>query len=325
MNSEIIECPLCQHHLTNAPVSIYGLEAAAEHFAPINRNPERYQRLKNTIQGIWGGRSSAFFYRCPACDFGFGFPHQGGNEAFYGILHESPGYPTWRWEYEVGYAAQKNYTANSAILDIGTGDGQFLLPIQDPKWQRYATENSDTNREKLRQQGIQIIEHEHFDEWESRFDVVTMFQVLEHIAEFKTVLNSTYGILKKGGRVVVSVPDCENMTVQETLIGYADMVPNHINKWSPKSLAMAMAEAGFAIEAVVPEKAGFKNFLDNLQYKLRAVATQKGSLAQQIYAIENKKLRILGLASISLYYALGLLPHLSYCLKGKTFAIVGKK
>ena len=43
----------------------------------------------------------------------------------------------------------------------------------------------------------------------SYFDVVTMYQVLEHIANPRAVLKECHRILKPGGRLLVSVPNIE--------------------------------------------------------------------------------------------------------------------
>src|SRR6266508_5992194 len=77
------------------------------------------------------------------------------------------------------------------------------------------------------------------------FQVVTLFQVLEHIAEFELVLNQCRELLAPGGRLVVTVPDGEAMIRQERLTGCHDMPPNHVNKRTPESLSRVLLRAGF--------------------------------------------------------------------------------
>ena len=79
------------------------------------------------------------------------------------------------------------------------------------------------------------------------FQAVVLFQVLEHISQFKEVLDSSHKLLQKGGRITLTVPDVEAMIRQEKLTGCADMPPNHICKWSQKSLIQALRKAGLNI------------------------------------------------------------------------------
>ena len=50
------------------------------------------------------------------------------------------------------------------------------------------------------------------------FDVVTMFQLLEHIAEFRSLLIQCRALLRPDGKIVITVPHGEAMLRQERLL-----------------------------------------------------------------------------------------------------------
>jgi len=146
-------CPVCGVAVHSPPEAVYSADQAAAHFCPPWRSKDRYDRLRDVVADIWESDVSAVYF-CPACKFGFGWPHKGGNEAYYDILHEQAGYPAHRWEY--GWTLREvipSHRAGGALLDIGTGDGSFLRLAPDD-WRKAATEGSETNRAMLRGKGI---------------------------------------------------------------------------------------------------------------------------------------------------------------------------
>jgi 2-polyprenyl-3-methyl-5-hydroxy-6-metoxy-1,4-benzoquinol methylase len=78
-------------------------------------------------------------------------------------------------------------------------------------------------------------------EWSKRFDVVTAHFVLEHVTEPLTILRKLKGVLKRGGRLFMSVPN--------VLANTGDLlVADHINHFTPNSLRVVLAKTGFEIE-----------------------------------------------------------------------------
>jgi SAM-dependent methyltransferase len=229
--------------------------------------------------------------RCPECGFTFGYPFVGGDEEFYSILHEQKDYPAWRWDFDLALNRVLNGTSGR-ILEIGAGVGNFLKTL-GRGWQRFAVEASESNRSELRALGIRVFSDlpEAVRMEAGLFQVVALFQVLEHIAEFKSILAECRKLLCPNGRIVITVPDAEAMIRQERLTGCADMPPNHINKFTPASLARALNDAGFSPGRPYFEPASWRNFRASLQMRVMADATNEHSLAAQVYRISNKRFR----------------------------------
>ncbi|MEY3205430.1 MAG: hypothetical protein RLZZ21_1761 [Planctomycetota bacterium] len=322
-----LNCPACGAGIDHQPAATYTADQAAAHFCPPSRNPDRYERLRKAVVEIWQGDSSHVFF-CSACGFGFGWPHAGGNESYYGILHEQAGYPANRWEY--GWTIREvvaRATEGGTLLDIGTGDGAFLQQLP-PGWHKAATEGSETNREMLRQKGIECFES--LDTAASshagQFDVVTMFQVLEHIADFRTVLRGIWTLLRPGGTLVVSVPLASAMRMQEELTGWPDITPNHINKWSPEALETVFASCGFMADAPIEEPPGFRHAMSRVELiTRRQAAASPGSLAARAFRLRSRAMRRYVLAGITAVNLLGCIPLWKTLSRGSSFVLVGMK
>lgn len=316
-------CPVCASPCPGPALYRYTVEQAAAHFCPSTRDADRNRRLQDCIRKLWQGDECEVL-QCSQCGFGFGYPFVGGDEEFYGILHEQKDYPAWRWDYDVAMREGIEKFDGGRVLDIGAGVGMFLRGLGD-RWEGYAVEGSEVTRTELEALGIKVFrdlsEGAHFNA--GAFQVVTLFQVLEHIAEFNLVLRLCRQLLAPGGRLVVTVPDGEAMIRQERVTGCHDMPPNHINKWTPDSLARVLRQAGFECSQPIYEPSSWKNLKANLHMRVSADAMRQGSIAAQVYRIQSRPLRIAALSLLGGSALLRMLPYGNQLRLGGAFGIVG--
>lgn len=319
----VVTCPACRAACSDEPLYRYSTYEAASHFCPPTRDADRFSRLSNCIGKLWGGEECKVL-RCANCGFAFGYPFVGGDEEFYSILHEQKDYPAWRWDYDVAMAEAVAKFGGGKILDVGAGVGMFLRGL-DGDWDRYAVEGSETTRRELEAAGIKVFRDlsEGAQQNAGTFQVVTLFQVLEHIAEFDLVLTLCHKLLAPGGRLVITVPDGVAMIRQERLTGCHDMPPNHINKWTAESLSLVLRRSGFECGAPLYEPSSWKNLKANLHMRVGADATHHNSLAAQFYRIRNRPMRIAALSLLAAPALVRMLPHGRELRSGGAFAMVG--
>ena len=318
-----VNCPVCHAICMAPPLYHYTVEQAAAHFCPASRDVERNQRLQDCIGRLWGG-TNCVILRCDQCGFGFGHPFVGGDEEFYRILHEQKGYPAWRWDYDVGLTEAIAKFPGGKVLDIGAGVGNFLRQLGE-KWERYAVEGSGTTRRELAASRITVFPdleeaaHSHA----GTFQVVTLFQVLEHIADFERVLRQCRKLLVPNGRLVITVPDGEAMIRQTRVTGCADMPPNHIGKWTPGSLKRVITRVGFESSEPIPEPPSLNSFRANLHMRVTSDAANHRSISAHASRLRNKPMRIAALSLLAAPAVLRLLPYGRQLFAGGAFAIVG--
>jgi SAM-dependent methyltransferase len=319
-------CPICRasgSHLS--VIARYSVEQSASHFCTATRNSERNARLQMVISRLWG-QGYTDVLRCADCGFGFGHPYVGGDEAFYAILHEQRGYPRWRWEYDIALRHVVPLGGDSRrALDIGAGSGQFLKAL-GTDWARFAVEGSETTREVLRREGINVfptLDAIRGEEWEA-FHLISLFQVLEHIAPFEETLRHCRRLIQSNGRLVISVPDGDAMVEQERVTGCADMPPNHINKFTPGSLQRALNASGFAVVETVHERPSVKTIMSTIDLMVRSDATRSTSLAAWVYRFKKRRVRAILLAFVAVPTGLRLLPRWRYLLTGGSFLVIAR-
>jgi 2-polyprenyl-3-methyl-5-hydroxy-6-metoxy-1,4-benzoquinol methylase len=314
-------CPVCRSRERKL-LGVYTVERAASHFCSQTRNPDRYARLMDSIRRLWPD-GHCHVYECANCGFGYGSPHVGGDEDFYRITHEEYGYPSDRWEWgQTVDLCAGGGAEEGAVLDIGAGDGRFLSHLPG-YWEKSAVEGSDITRDVLRKQGVDV-----FSSLDDpllagrRFSLITMFQVLEHIADFAAALQKCRELISGDGRLAISVPFGPAMVDQERLTGCADMPPNHINRWTPKSLTLALESAGFTVEEALVQPGSSWTFLFAVYLGVRSRAEAADSLAAQVYRIKNRKMRALALSLPAMATAMRLAPYWKTLAQGGSFLVV---
>lgn len=298
-------CPACKSNDEKQIINEYNYVQTSKYFCPVSRDKERNERYANAIRRLWK-QDVGYFLRCNACGFGFGYPFIGGDDEFYKIVHEQSDYPANRWEYDITINRFFKESPVAKILDIGAGAGYFLDKVNCQ--QKFAMEGSETNRTLLREKGYHVLAEDNnlIEQNQNSFNYVTLFQVLEHISDFENILLTTNNLLAMQGRLIISVPDCDAMILQEKLTGYPDIFPNHINKWTPNSLELVLNKFGFKKEEVIYEPSSARKFFDSVHLKISHKATKIGTFASGIYKIKNKSIRIL----LLLFYSLVQLPPL---------------
>jgi 2-polyprenyl-3-methyl-5-hydroxy-6-metoxy-1,4-benzoquinol methylase len=156
------------------------------------------------------------------------------------------------------------------ILDMGCGNGEFLRRMGELGWETYGTDSSPAAVQlatrfardvRLARASEPVFE-------EKQFDVVTMFNVFEHVPDPIETLVEVRRILKDGGTLILEVPNVQSLAfriVKRNWIGLD--VPRHLYHYSPKAL-IALAQAqGFQVERF----RGFK-FLPNLYIVYQSLA-----------------------------------------------------
>ena len=245
-DSTEVRCPICDAHST-AKRRSYGIAEVATHFVPATRDPARHERLRELLVDLWAGRDTVEIHRCQRCSFEFAVPWVAGDESFYNLVTESdPHYPTSRWEFRQTLEhLQARFGRDDSpgplrLLEVGAGDGAFLRQLHGRFGEAFlplATEYDHGAVAKLRLAGFETLHGAvqrlaDDDEYRSRFEVICVFQALEHIADVHGFFGALGTLLREDGDIFVSVPYAPNIDLQEELVAYWDLPPNHVGRWT---------------------------------------------------------------------------------------------
>lgn len=124
------------------------------------------------------------------------------------------------------------------ILDYGCGVGLFAKTCQKDGWETYGMEPNQKAATLARDEnGINVIPN--FKELNKlkKFDIITLFHVLEHVHTLNETLDSLLSRLKKRGVLFVAVPNRDSLdarTFQEDWAGLD--IPRHLYHFNKTSM-----------------------------------------------------------------------------------------
>ena len=165
------------------------------------------------------------------------------------------------------YQAVKNHTlkqkllllnsfksSSKSVLDFGAGTGDFLKICKNNNWQVLGIEPSAEARENAAKKGIHLKENL-LDITNQKFDVITLWHVLEHVENLKSTIKVLKSLLQPEGRIVVAVPNYKSYDAafyKEHWAAYD--VPRHLWHFSQKAIRKLFLEAEMIVEETLPMK-----------------------------------------------------------------------
>lgn len=139
------------------------------------------------------------------------------------------------------------------VLDVGCGDGAYLLAESAAGVVCYGVDISAKAIERMQQKDPSIRAHcgtLSDAKFESAFfDAVNMCNVLEHVNDAKGLLREGRRILKKDGRIRVQVPNARSLTFSIFRRFWLALdTPRHVYVFSSKNLQRLFASVGLEVE-----------------------------------------------------------------------------
>ena len=146
------------------------------------------------------------------------------------------------------------HTNTKSILDVGAGTGDFLQTCKNNSWNVFGTEPNQGARNLASQKGITLYENLS-DLSNQKFDVITLWHVLEHVDNLFEVIEQLKNLLHENGRLVIAVPNHKSYDAnyyKEFWAAYD--VPRHLWHFSQNSISKLFSELNFKVEKTLPMK-----------------------------------------------------------------------
>jgi 2-polyprenyl-3-methyl-5-hydroxy-6-metoxy-1,4-benzoquinol methylase len=174
-------------------------------------------------------------------------------------------------------APKKNYR----ILEIGAGTGDTMFKLNSlnrADLQTFALEWNPEMKEALNQNGVQLLGKTINDiiADQPKFDVIVLFEVIEHLLDPMYLISSSKRILNEDGLLMFTTPNAQSLEVQWMKSRTMTIDIEHISLLSPASVTHLAYRNGLSVKKIetngkldreIMEKAGFqiKLFLDSVE------------------------------------------------------------
>jgi len=145
------------------------------------------------------------------------------------------------------------YCSGVRLLDVGAAQGNFLQLAAKRGWKIQGVEISEYAVAVARQRGMPVIGGtvHHSDLQPGSFDVVTLWDVLEHLPDPIRDILMIHALLKPGGIIAINTPDSGSWWARFWGSHWHMIVPpEHLNLFSVSALSIILENSGFKIEKV---------------------------------------------------------------------------
>lgn len=169
--------------------------------------------------------------------------------------------------FEKVYQSVKNYTlqkkvgllnslqtAEKTVLDIGAGTGDFLKVCKNNNWTVLGVEpnlnarNIAAKKEVFLYENLEAITN-------TKFDVITLWHVLEHVADLPNYIQQLKKLLKPNGRLIIAVPNYKSYDAAHYKNFWAAYdVPRHLWHFSQTAIQKLFFTVHMQVEKTLPMK-----------------------------------------------------------------------
>jgi len=150
-------------------------------------------------------------------------------------------------------------TEEKNILDVGCGTGDFLLNCKNNGWNIAGVEpNLSANnlaKTKLSKSEPSKIYSDIAEINSEKFDVITLWHVLEHVPNLSEYTSKLKLLLKPNGVLVIAVPNYKSYDASYYKQFWAAFdVPRHLWHFSKKSIQLLFSEQQMNVVKILPMK-----------------------------------------------------------------------
>jgi SAM-dependent methyltransferase len=261
--------------------------------------------------------------RCKFCAFQYVTPRVPEDLVLTGYKHgDDPTYVSQLAAREATFARSLDRIERAApgkgrLLDIGTAAGAFVAAARDRGWDAEGCEPNEWLADwGSRHYDIPIRKGDllHQQYADASFDVITLWDVIEHIPNPVAVLERCRALLKPGGVLVVNYPDIGSWIARVLGRRWLFLNAVHLYYFDRRTIRLMLEKSGYRVEAVSPHVQRLE--LDYILFRGSVLSRTLSTLARTVTrALRLGRIHvpywlgqtfILGRKSLSLLWPFGL-------------------
>lgn len=186
---------------------------------------------------------------------------------------------------------RKEGLKGKTALDIGCGLGEVMDILKENGFEVDGVELNDYARKQVKKRGLKV--YENLKYVRGKYDLIILFEVLEHIENTTKFLKTIRKHLKPNGIFVISVPNVNSLTFKLLGKKHNSYHENHLHYFNQRSLRFELMTNGFNIMKIYTEQfkifefykalVGISNKKNKKKYKDKKYENLKSSTLSRIY------------------------------------------
>jgi SAM-dependent methyltransferase len=178
-----------------------------------------------------------------------------------------------------------------SVLDIGCGQGDFLVSATKKGWKAQGTEYSESAIQLCVNYGLDVYSLESSRSMlQGSYNLVTLFEVVEHLLCPNSVLSEAYQLLQPGGFLYITTPNASSLLRLLEKDNFQILrYPEHLIVFTPSGLRSILASTGFEVLRIYTtgfDLERFVKFMRSLHHRIFH------SIPSRIYGTKRVKMRM---------------------------------
>ncbi|MDI1303871.1 MAG: class I SAM-dependent methyltransferase [bacterium] len=233
----------------------FEAKAFLKEIIPVNELIVGYQnQFSLSVQKYFNGITEIKIYECESTKYRFFYPYNiDGDGGFYECLQNFDWYyMPWKWEHEI---TKNLLSGHEKVLEVGSGGLGFVENLFKSGYNITGLELNEESIVKAKKNRLNVLNEtiqrhsiNNFD----KYDLVCSYQVLEHISEVNSFIEAQINCLKKGGKLVISVPNNDSF-IKYSKGGLLNFPPHHMGLWNKRSLTSLVNLFNLKVDKVIFE------------------------------------------------------------------------
>ena len=143
---------------------------------------------------------------------------------------------------------------NKTLLDYGCGTGHFLSHCQTKGWTIAGLEPNHIARKIANSNTGQKV-FENIKDVPGKYQVITLWHVLEHVPDLNQTISELTGKLEKSGTLIIAVPNPESWDAKHYKSFWAGYdVPRHLYHFSQSTVKQLLKKHHLKVKKTLPMK-----------------------------------------------------------------------
>jgi 2-polyprenyl-3-methyl-5-hydroxy-6-metoxy-1,4-benzoquinol methylase len=198
------------------------------------------------------------------------------------------------------------------ILDVGCGDGRFLSLCKNKGFIIAGIELDRTAADLCEKRGLENIHVKDIENIEDSFNIITLFDVAEHLEDLKDFFKKIHDRLTPGGIVYIETPRRSILDFYINVMGLVTHIKSnrinraHLQLFTNKSLEILLEGSGFDVIFIEKKQslswANRKQYIHNLGIKSDVIASLLTKIADFFISLKllgNNKAIVLAQKNIT--------------------------
>ena len=215
----------------------------------------------------------------------------------------------------------------TSILDVGCGEGSFLELMKRRGYECCGLETSKDGAKKAMLKGL--IVYNDIKKIRKKFDVITLWHVLEHITNPVPYLRQIRNLLNEEGHLIVAVPNFDSVQSKLGRAMWFHLAPPlHVFHYTPKTIESLLKKGNFRVIKIKHFSLEY-NIFGYLQTFLNLFRTKDANVLYKLLRRDSYKINasFITLLALPIFVPISIIMSIVEAMlkKGGTILLYAKK